>query len=84
MRLADDLLRLLSRLLGTVPVSVGGESMKIGLITSEQRTDIIFNVLSDVLKLQAYNPKRNYKEAIKQAIESAYEQGFRDGQKEKL
>lgn len=58
--------------------------MKIGLITSEQRTDIIFNVLSDVLKLQAYNPKRNYKEAIKQAIESAYEQGFRDGQKEKL
>lgn len=84
MRLADDLLRLLSRLLGTVPVSVGGASMKIGLITSEQRTDIIFNVLSDVLKLQAYNPKRNYKEAIKQAIESAYEQGFRDGQKEKL
>lgn len=27
MRLADDLLRLLSRLLGTVPVSVGGASM---------------------------------------------------------
>lgn len=84
MRPADDLFIMLPRLMGTVPVSVGGESMKIGLITSEQRTDIIFNVLSDVLKLQAYNPKRNYKEAIKQAIESAYEQGFRDGQKEKL